>query len=88
MVSVAEGAGLSLHYRFHDLRHGFVSIASARGGDVKAISMAVGHTSTQTTEIYMHTNMERLRAIAKLVEGSPRPYLPVTMLRDDDEPQG
>ena len=79
-------AHLDTHIRFHDLRHTFVSVTSARGGDLKAISEAVGHSSTRTTEIYLHTNMARLRKLAALVDqDGDRPRLLPAAMRDRGE---
>ena len=41
--------------RFHDLRHGYATLAFAAGASMKVVSESLGHSSIGiTSEIYVH----------------------------------
>ncbi len=46
----------------HRLRHTFASDLAGNGTDLETLRDLLGHHSVQTTEIYLHTGMERKRA--------------------------
>lgn len=46
----------------HSLRHGFACSLLHKGADLKEIQELLGHANLATTEIYLHTLPERLRA--------------------------
>ncbi len=46
----------------HRLRHTFASNLAGNGTDLETLRDLLGHHSVQTTEIYLHTGMERKRA--------------------------
>jgi integrase len=48
-------------WRFHDLRHYFVTSAFGRGGSAPAIQALAGHASLVTTERYAHVAEQDLR---------------------------
>ncbi|WP_083949654.1 tyrosine-type recombinase/integrase [Herbidospora yilanensis] len=61
VVKVAKAAGLESKVTPHALRHTFATVASDRGASVKQLQQALGHSSSSTTDIYIHSrdNLER-----------------------------
>ncbi len=55
--------------RFHDLRHGYASLAFAAGVPLKTASELLGHSGINVTaNVYTHIMDEQRRAAAKLLE--------------------
>ncbi len=53
------------HIKFHCLRHTSATILLANGCDIKTVSARLGHSSIETTDIYVHMfeNVDRQAAI-------------------------
>ena len=51
----------------HSLRHTFITHTLRKSGDLPAVQALAGHRSIQSTQVYLHTEEERMeRAIKKL----------------------
>ena len=51
----------------HSLRHTFITHALRKSGDLPAVQALAGHRSIQSTQVYLHTEDERMeKAIEKL----------------------
>lgn len=50
----------------HKFRHAFATKMLERGADINSVREALGHSSIQTTQIYLHTDPSRLRGFIEL----------------------
>lgn len=63
----AKLAKISKNIHPHSLRHSFITHALRRSGDLPAVQALAGHRSIQSTQVYLHTEDDRMeRAIKKL----------------------
>ncbi|GAA0424689.1 tyrosine recombinase XerC [Acrocarpospora corrugata] len=67
VIRVAKAAGLAAKVTPHSLRHTFATVASDRGASVKQLQHALGHASSSTTDIYIHTRDQLERDPSQVV---------------------
>lgn len=64
-------AGIGEHWRIHDLRHGFCSVAINAGIPIEIVSHAARHSSPVVTRLYSHAHQDSLvaanEAVARLI---------------------
>lgn len=67
-------AGLSGHegIKPHSLRHAAATRLMRNGADLKTISAFLGHSDLRTTNVYLHTDEERLRDVRELTALRPQ----------------
>lgn len=66
------------HFGWHSLRHTFRTIAGNRGVPVELVQSVLGHTSLDTTMLYMHRDKEAEREAAEKVAEVLCPNVPKT----------
>jgi site-specific recombinase XerD len=63
----ARLAKISKDIHPHSLRHTFITSTLQKSGDLVAVKALAGHASIRSTEVYLHTDDERMeKAIARL----------------------
>ncbi|QGK70324.1 tyrosine-type recombinase/integrase [Allosaccharopolyspora coralli] len=70
--ALSRRARLSRTVRPHMLRHGFATNIIAAGATVDELKELLGHSSFTSSEVYVHTDRQRLRDAVDRV-GTPRP---------------
>ncbi|HSN97763.1 MAG TPA: tyrosine-type recombinase/integrase [Candidatus Nanopelagicales bacterium] len=63
-------AGCKGSWRYHDLRHFFVTQLFRRGGSAPAVQALAGHLHLTTTQLYAHVAQADLRDTIRLLGGS------------------
>lgn len=62
-------AGIKKPITAHKLRHTFATVLLEKNVDLVSIQQLLGHSDLSTTEIYVHTNAERLRDAVTQLQG-------------------
>jgi site-specific recombinase XerD len=63
-----QAAGVSGMVRPHDLRHAWATHAHDAGASVRDLQAILGHNSLETTMIYVHTEIERVRSPLQILD--------------------
>ncbi len=58
-------AGLTKNATPHTLRHTFATHLSAEGMDVRVVQELLGHSRLETTQVYTHLSMDRLKDVMR-----------------------
>ena len=62
-----KAAGINKHITFHCARHTFATLMLSRGVDIYTVSRLLGHTSIETTQIYLRLiDDNRIKAMQKV----------------------
>lgn len=65
VARAALRAGLTKHATPHTLRHTFATHLSAEGMDVRVVQELLGHSRLETTQVYTHLSMDRLKDVMR-----------------------
>ena len=57
--------GMNGNLTFHSLRHSSISFALNNGAPLSAVREFAGHSNIQTTQNYLHTNMDDLKKVSQ-----------------------
>jgi integrase len=82
-TSLRKKAGVP-RFRFHDLRHSFITAAAEADVPVSVIQSIVGHLSPEMTLRYTHIQSQAQRQAAKAVEDATRSAFSSLLLIADD----
>lgn len=62
-----EGAEIPKRVKPHSLRHTFATRLIAAGVDIRVVQDLMGHADIKTTAVYLHVDVERLRAAVNVL---------------------
>lgn len=64
----AELAKIQKHIHPHSLRHTFITHALRKSGDISAVQALAGHRSITSTQVYLHTEDDRMEMAIKKMQ--------------------
>lgn len=67
LLRLLAKAGIKKHFRIHDARHSYASLAVSNGVPLYTVQNLLGHASAQTTQRYAHLSNTAIRAGTELV---------------------
>lgn len=72
MQRARKAVGIASDAKLYGLRHGFGTRAVLNGVDIKTLAELMGHTSTRTTEHYLHLAGHREHLAASMLQANAR----------------
>jgi site-specific recombinase XerD len=66
ITTLAKRAGLSRHVSSHDLRSTFSTAVYDKTGDIRLVQELLGHSSVETTQIYIGVKHQKMRDAVEL----------------------
>jgi site-specific recombinase XerD len=59
-------SGLTKHASPHTFRHTFATHLSSEGMDVRVVQELLGHSRLETTQVYTHLSLDRLKDVVRI----------------------
>ena len=72
-TTIARRSGIGKHVSPHTLRHSFATHLLESNTDLRTIQALLGHSSIQTTEVYLHVAAHHLQAVQNPLDHLPAP---------------
>ncbi len=80
--------GLPDHFRFYDLRHTGHTLSTRSGATLKDTMVRAGQSSEKAAMIYQHSEQERQREVAGMLDRSVRKARGAVARKPDDQASG
>jgi site-specific recombinase XerD len=72
-TTIARRSGIGKHVSPHTLRHSFATHLLESNTDLRTIQALLGHSSIQTTEVYLHVAAHHLQTVQNPLDHLPVP---------------